>query len=88
MKRQKFELTGDAAKVKRDRVQRRDLNDRLWHNPDLRLAAPEGPVNERIADTRRQGSNTDHWGTNATGLYGALGFLVRFAGAAGKPFPS
>ncbi len=44
MKRQKFELTGDAAKVKRDRVQRRDLNDRLWHNPDLRLAAPEGPL--------------------------------------------
>jgi len=39
MKRQKFELTGDAAKVKRDRVQRRDLNDRLWHNRDLRPQA-------------------------------------------------
>ncbi len=38
MKRQKFELTGDAAKVKRDPVQRRDLNDCLWHNPDLQRA--------------------------------------------------
>ncbi len=44
MKRQKFELTGDAAKVKRDRVQRRDLNDCLWHEADLRLAAPQGPI--------------------------------------------
>ena len=44
MKRQKFELTGDAAKVKRDRVQRRDLNDRLWHIADLRLAGLEGLV--------------------------------------------
>ena len=35
MKRQKFELTGDAAKVKRNRVQRRDLNDRLWHETDV-----------------------------------------------------
>ncbi len=30
MKRQKFELTGDAAKVKRDRVQRRDFNDLMY----------------------------------------------------------
>ncbi len=58
----------------------------LWHNPDLRLAVSEGPLTIAFRTLATEGMRPGLQGL--TGLYGALVLLARFAGAAGKPFPS
>ena len=58
----------------------------IWHNPDLRLAVSEGPLTIAFRTLATEGMRPGLQGL--TGLYGALVLLARFAGAAGKPFPS
>jgi hypothetical protein len=41
----------DAANL----VELRDLNVRSWHNPDLRLAAPEGPLTSGLPTLAAEG---------------------------------
>jgi len=57
-----------------------------WHNPDLRIAAPEGPLTITFRTLGTEGMRPGLKGL--AGLYGPLVLLARFAGAVGKPFPS
>ena len=67
MKRQKFELTGDAAKVKRDRVQRRDFNDLMCGKPGPSSSRASRPAYHHISGARHR--------RYAAGFEGFKGFV-------------
>ena len=56
----------------------------FWHNPDLRLAAPQGPLTITFRTLGAEGMRLGLPGF--TGLYGALGFFA-FCGRRGQALP-